>query len=217
MLSSTVAVDSIVSRTLNGLVTVEADPKKGDAVYEAFYRTGGWKYVFWREYLWHRKHVVKRFGLTRRMRILEAACGTGFHTNMFRRMGFDCVGIDRSHAGIAWARKHYPKSVYRHRDILDDVPEDRGAFDVVFARGCSHYHYDLSSAKAISTTQHLMDFLKPRGVFVMAIVTDLSGRKEPDRIWQNTLADYRQHFASFGLPWTVDWHRGTAICSIAKA
>ena len=195
-------------------LTVQADPARGDPVYNDFYRRGGWKYSFWKEYWWHRRHLVKRFQLRRGMGILEVACGNGFHTNLLRRMGFSCVGVDRSEEGIAWARSHYPKSTYHCADALGVLPVALGGFDVVFARGCSHYHYDLMADQAVTTTRHLLNYLKPGGVFVMVIVTDLSGSKEPDKIWHNSLDDYRTHFSSLGDRWSVDWVNGMAVCGL---
>ena len=89
-------------------------------------------------------------------------------------------------------------------------------FDVVYARGLSHYHYDLMSRKAIHTTAGLMRYLRADGVLIMAIVTDLSGRREPDKVWQNTLEDYERHFSFFGKRWSVGWHKGMAICGVYK-
>ena len=80
---------------------VQADPARGDSVYNEFYAKGGWKYSLWKEYWWHRRNIVRRFGLRSGMRILEVACGNGFHTNLLRRMGFNATGVDRSPAGIA--------------------------------------------------------------------------------------------------------------------
>ncbi|MFQ5495041.1 MAG: class I SAM-dependent methyltransferase [Phycisphaerae bacterium] len=197
-------------------MTQQLDDDRGVAFYQKFYQTGGWRYSFWREYLWHRRHMVKRFGLHRGMRVLEVACGSGFHTHLLNRMGFDCVGVDRSEAGIAWARRHYPLHVYHCCD-LRKMPLDEGSFDAVLARGCSHYHYDLMDEIALDTTGLLMRYLKPGGVFIMAIATDLSGRREADKIWHNTLDDYRQHFASFGLRWSVDWVEGMAICGLYQS
>lgn len=210
--------------TLATLTRSEADPSppesttsdasRGDAFYNSFFLDGGWKYSTWREYLWHRQHVVKRFKLRRGMQLLEVACGSGFHTNLFRRMGFDTVGIDRSSVGIEWAKRHYPKCQFHCRDLFDDLPVQRGSFDVVLARGCSHYHYDLASEKSLRTSQHLLEYLKPGGVFVMVIVTDLSGRRDPDKVWQNKLEDYERHFASFHRPYSVNWHKNMAVCGL---
>jgi SAM-dependent methyltransferase len=151
------------------------------------------------------------------MRLLEVACGNGFHTNLLRRMGLETLGVDRSHAGIAWARTHFPRSDYHCGDLFDDLPAPRASFDCVYARGCSNYHYDLMSDQATTTTRHLLDYLKPNGVFVMVIVTNLSGSKDHGRIWHNTLDDYRQHFASFGSKFSVDWIEGMAVCGLWKS
>ena len=194
-------------------MTVEADEQRSDVFYADFYRAGGWPYSYRKEAHWHRRHLVKRFGLRRGMRILEVACGNGMHTDMLNRMGFDCVGVDRSRTGIAWARNHYPGSRYYCED-LRDMTFEPGGFDMVLARGCSHYHYDLLSPKCIETTTTLIRYLKPGGVFVMIIRTNLSGKREPDEIWHNTLDDYRRHFSRSGLEHSVDFVDGMAICAL---
>ena len=198
------------------LPAIQSDSRRGDPVYSKFYKHGGWKYSFWKEYWWHRRHIVKRFKLRRGMQILEVACGNGFHTNLLNRMGFHCTGVDRSREGIEWARTHYPLGAYHCADIDEDLPVPQGSFDVVFARGCSHYHYDLMGQQAVSTTTNLLRYLKDGGVFIMVIVTNLSGRREPDRIWHNTLDDYRRHFSSFDRRWSVDWVDGMAVCGLWK-
>lgn len=198
-------------------MTEQADPNRADAFYDDFYKTGGWKYSFWKEYWWHRKNVVKAFGLRRGSLMVEVACGNGFHTNLFNRLGFRCIGVDRSSAGIEWAQRHNPRSTYHCRDIMDELPVPTGSLDVILARGCSHYHYDLGSAQAMDTTTHLIRYLKPGGVFIMAIVSDLSGRREPDKVWQNKLEDYERHFSSFDRRWSVNWVDGMAVCGLWNA
>jgi len=195
-------------------MSVQADPSIGDAYYNDFYSRGGWKYSFWKEYRWHRRNIVKPFRLRRGMRMLEVACGNGFHTNLFCRMGFDCVGVDRSIKGIEWAKTHYPDRTFHRRDILGDLPNELRGFDVVIARGCSHYHYDLTTNLAVATTRRILQLLKPGGVFLMIIITNLSGSRDADKVWNNTLEDYRGHFASFGRDWSVDWREGMAICAL---
>ena len=194
----------------------EINPERGDAFYNQFYLSGGWKYSFWKEFLWHRRHIVKPFRLKRGMTMLEVACGSGFHTNLFRWMGFDCTGVDRSEGGIAWAKRHYPRASFECCD-LREMPFDKTSFDVILARGCSHYHYDQQDPIALDTTARLARYLKPGGVFIMTIATDLSGRKESGKIWQNELDDYRRHFSSFGKKWSVDWAAGMVICGLHNA
>lgn len=191
----------------------EINDQRGEAYYTKFYKTGGWKYSLWREYWWHRRHIVQRFKLRRGMKMLEVACGCGFHTDLFSKMGFDCTGIDRSAAGVAWAKAHYPKRSYIQQD-LRNLSLPPASFDAIFARGCSHYHYDLLDAIPLATSKSLLGLLKPGGVFIMTIITNLSGHNKPDAVWNNTLNDYRKHFSSFGKRWSVDWTKGMAICGL---
>jgi SAM-dependent methyltransferase len=184
--------------------------------YETFYADGGWKYSFWREWWWHRRHFIRRFGIPRRARVLEAACGTGFHTNLLNRMGLDCIGVDRSETGIRWAREKHPQWRYILGDVRDDLPLEPESFDVVFTRGCGVYHYDLLDTPATRTTTELFRYLRPGGLFVLIVISNLSGRKEPDAIWQNTLEDYRSHVRAFSPRHTVDWHEGVAIAAAWK-
>jgi len=190
------------------------DEQRGDAFYNDFYRRGGWKYSFRREYAWHKRHVMRRFRLRRGMSILEVACGSGFHTNVFNRMGLRCVGIDRSVEGIVTASREYPHLTFYQCDFRE-IPLPKASFDAVIARGFSYYHYDMNSAEAMLATRTLVRYLAPGGVFIMIIVTDLSGRREPGSIWHNTLDDYRAHFSSFGGQWSVDWVDGVAICGLS--
>lgn len=193
----------------------EIDQERGDAFYGEFYRTGGWKYSFWREFFWHRRNVFRRFQLRRRSRALEVACGTGFHTNLFNRMGLRCTGVDRSEVGIQWAKQHYPKRNFCCCDFRAMPFEDR-SFDVIIARGLSYYHYDLLSDESLGATETLLKHLKPGGTFAMLIITDLSGRREPDQVWHNTLEDYRAHFSTFGCQSSVEWVDGMAICGVVN-
>jgi SAM-dependent methyltransferase len=181
--------------------------------YDTFYASGGWRYGLLREWWWHRRHVVRRFGLTRGQRMLEVASGMGFHTNLFCLMGFDCVGIDTCPTGIESARKRYPRRTFHQADAKGDLPFERGSFDNIITRGCSLYHYDLAAPGPHQATANLMQYLRPGGRFILVIVSDLSGERDPVKIWQNRIEDYRAHFERYDADCTVDWHRGVVICS----
>jgi len=184
--------------------------------YDTFYAEGGWQYDPAREKRWHQRHMVRRFGIPRGARMLEVACGMGLHTDLFCRMGFDCVGIDRCMTGIEAARAKYPQRAFHCADALAPLPFPEESFDVVVTRGCSLYHYDLQAAGPLQCTTNLMRYLKRGGRFVLIIVSDLSGRRDPIKIWQNRIEDYRQHFHRFDAGCTVNWHRGVVICGARR-
>jgi SAM-dependent methyltransferase len=184
--------------------------------YDTFYAEGGWRYGLVREWRWHRRQMVQRFGLRRGSRILEVACGMGFHTDLFCRMGFQCVGMDACATGIAAARERYPKREFHCADAKGALPFATDSFDVIVTRGCSLYHYDLGAAGPHAATANLMNYLKPGGHFILIIVSDLSGRRDPVKIWQNRLEDYRTHFERFDPQCSITWHRGTVICGARR-
>jgi SAM-dependent methyltransferase len=184
--------------------------------YDAFYTEGGWKYGFVREWLWHRRHLVKRFNLPRGDRMLEIACGTGFHTNLFCRMGFDCVGVDSCETAVVIARETFPHREFHLFDAKSDLPFPESSFDVIVTRGCSLYHYDLQSPDAIHATTNAMRYLRTGGRFVLIIASDLSGRRDEGKIWQNRIDDYRRHFERFDPACTVDWHKNMVIASACR-
>lgn len=186
------------------------------SVYDAFYAQGGWKYHTLREWLWHRRQFVRRFNLKKNMRMLEVACGMGFHTNLFCRMGFDCIGTDICDTAIRLARYRYPNRIFRLADATGELPAEKGELDVIVTRGCSLYHYDLQAPKTVSATENFIQYLAPKGRFVLIIATDLSGRRDAGKIWQNRMSDYESHFAGFDLPFSVDWYKGMAICSLSR-
>ncbi len=185
--------------------------------YDSFYASGGWKYSILTEWFWHKRHMVKRFKLRKGCSMLEVACGTGFHTDLFCRMGFNCIGLDSCETAIEIAKKSYPKRIFHECDVRKELPLNEASLDVVVTRGCSLYHYDLAASATIETTAHLMKYLVPGGRFILMIVSDLSGSREPGRVWQNKLSDYHAHFDHFGGDCTVNWHKGMVIASTTRA
>ncbi len=184
--------------------------------YDTFYEEGGWRYGTLREWWWHWRHMVRRLGLPRGGRMLEAACGMGFHTNLFCRMGFDCVGFDTCETATRIARETYPRREFHCCDAKGPLPFPEASFDVIVTRGCSLYHYDLAAPGPHEATRNLMRYLKVGGTFVLVIVSDLSGRRDPVKIWQNRLEDYRAHFAGYDPDCRVEWHKGVVICGARK-
>lgn len=199
-----------------GATATPYDTRRGAAFYERFYERGGWQYAFWKEFWWHRRHIVKRFKLRRGMRMLEIASGRGCHTNVFNRLGIDCVGVERSQTAVRQARGRYPRWTYHCCDATEPLPVALASFDVVLSRGYSPYHYDLRAEPALAATRTLLPYVKPGGRFIIIIVSDLSGRRPPDGVWHNRIEDYAQHFAVFGRRWTIDHVDGMVIGALCR-
>nr|WP_202885020.1 class I SAM-dependent methyltransferase [Actinopolymorpha cephalotaxi] len=63
-------------------------------------------------------------------RVLDAACGTGRHSQYLAELGHEVVGVDSSPEMLARARAKIPAGDFRQAD-LDDVPFPDGSFDSV--------------------------------------------------------------------------------------
>jgi SAM-dependent methyltransferase len=79
-------------------------------------------------------------------RALEIGCGTGTNAIWIAKQGFDVLGIDISQRAIARARSKAEAQAAQRceflaRDFLNDEAP-RGAFQLVFDRGCFHVFDD---------------------------------------------------------------------------
>ncbi len=131
-------------------------------------------------------------------RLLDAACGTGWHAVALAQRGYEVVGADLSAAMIAQARENAAKAAVQVPfleaalgDLAQNVP---GPFDAVLCLGHSLPH--LLSAAAVQAA--LADFaalLRPGGVLLIQNRNDerllaqgqrflpLSTHREGDREW----------------------------------
>jgi ubiquinone/menaquinone biosynthesis C-methylase UbiE len=70
---------------------------------------------------------------------LDAACGTGRHSNLLANAGFDITGVDSSSYMLKKARKKVPKAKFVQGDITN-LPFDSESFDLVIcALALSHF------------------------------------------------------------------------------
>lgn len=78
-------------------------------------------------------HVVKLLRATPGpLKILDAACGTGYGTNFLSFSGHDCLGIDINSEAIAFAQQLYARSNCRFQQLdVTKLPFEDGYFDVV--------------------------------------------------------------------------------------
>ena len=172
--------------------------------YDDFYSKGGWEYNNWREKRFLVKKIIRPLKLQKGLKILELGCGTGFHSNLLAKLGFEVVGVDISDAGINYAKKHFPKPTFLNIDAKNLASEfEYEHFDIIFVRGMSWYHYELNGVNGNgvdvpSCTQEFFRFLTQGGIFILQIKTDFSGRRPDGEIHNNTFNDYVKLFSSCG-------------------
>lgn len=178
--------------------------------YEDFYRRGrGWAYNLGVEAHHLREVVCRLAGWTTPTRIVEIGAGLCDHAELLRSMGHTVTAVELSTAGATAATARYPNLDIVCADAAAWSPEQPGIS--VFARGMSWYHRELTGVSTIGVdtsaeTQRIFDeWMTPGDVFVLQIVTNLSGSRPREGIHQNTVDDYRNLFEPLGSTTIVDW------------
>jgi len=174
------------------------------AGYDAVYRDR-WHYNYTglrahvREWAKLKFEIVRHFGIAKGSRVLEVACGQGQHVALMDRLGMRTTGVDVSIEAVKFAHERLPSADVRHVDATGDLPFAPGEFDVIWSHGAAFFHYDVTDAETANIVRGHLRYLKPGGLYILAIATDLSGRKPPKGpngwgsvVWMNTLDDYTQ-------------------------
>ena len=152
--------------------------------------------------------------------------------NLMRRFGMRVTGVDLSREGIRFARARFPTCDFRHLDAEQEMPFEPESFDVIWSHGAGFFHYCITDDATERIVRNHLRYLKPGGLYIVTIYTDLSGAKPPlyTGEWQHTLDDFRSMLGRYGMPYTVAWEptrnwvplvgprlpNGLAICSLRK-
>ncbi|MBN70265.1 class I SAM-dependent methyltransferase [Gimesia chilikensis] len=178
---------------------------RNSSFYDQKYGSGnGWKYNTDKVTRWLQESIVSRFGLTPGDRVLELGCGEGHHSALLASFGLDVYGVDFSEKGIEVAKERGSGATFIAANALDlGRFFDHGYFDLIFVRGMSWYHYELSGISRIGIdideeTGKLFEFLKPGGTFVLQIKTDFSGNKPTENVFDCRLSEFKGLFSQFG-------------------
>jgi SAM-dependent methyltransferase len=134
-----------------------------------------------------------------RGRVLDAGCGTGEHTLMAARLGFDATGIDVAPTAIALAEAKARERRIAARFLVHSALQLAsldGPFDTVLDSGLFHVFNDADRREYVES---LTAAMAPGGRYIMACFSDRQpGDWGPRRV---TEAEIR---ASFAEGWRVD-------------
>lgn len=184
-----------------------ATPRSVDD-YTRFYAAGGWTYDLGAEADVMRM-IAHLAGWQLGDRVHEIGAGRGDHAGIMAGLGFRVTAVERADTGTTATRERFPEVEVVNADVAGWTPNERGH---IFARGMSWFHWELDGVNANGVdvpveTRSLVDrALDPAGSFVLQIWSDLSGRRYPNKVHDNTLADYHGLFDPIFTDVTVyDW------------
>lgn len=113
--------------------------------------------------------IFRRDGQGSMRRVLDLGCGTGGHTIPLAERGFDVVGVDRSEAMIAIARKKAERQRPRGKVEFSqgDLRECRvdGPFDAVLMMAAV-LSYQLTNEEVLAAMATARWHLRPGGLFI---------------------------------------------------
>jgi SAM-dependent methyltransferase len=140
--------------------------------------------------------VVRKTGLKRGARLLDAGCGQGFFTQLFAKNGLDALGVDISAAGVASAREMYRSSGAKFElgNVLELGWKDE--FDCVFTRSCSLYNSGEFEAKR-GVTDQLLSYLRPGGILIFDYYSRLGATGESREWIYHSMASVQNHFSHY--------------------
>jgi len=146
-----------------------------------------------------------------RGRVLDAGCGTGEHTLMAARVGFDATGIDAAVAAIALAQTKARERGIQARFLVHDALQLAsldGPFDTVLDSGLFHVFGDDDLPIYVDS---LKSAVVTGGRYFMLCFSDRqpgSGRPGPRRVTENEIR------TSFADGWRIDSIERTTIQSV---
>ena len=116
--------------------------------------------------------ALEREGLIRG-RVLEPGCGSGEHTILFTRLGYEAIGVDLAPSAVAYARRTavergVPDARFEVANMLhpEDYPVLRPAFDTIV--DCALFHGFGAYGRALGTPETyakvLHSILNPGGL-----------------------------------------------------
>ncbi|MBI5507438.1 MAG: class I SAM-dependent methyltransferase [Deltaproteobacteria bacterium] len=113
--------------------------------------------------------LVQRHGAPPCAHLLDLGCGTGRHAELFAGRGYTVVGVDRSEAMLAAARRRCPKGArFVCGDTREVVAGEPGTFDVaVMMFAVLSYHTE--NRDVLAALHNVARHLRRGGLFVFDV------------------------------------------------
>lgn len=113
----------------------------------------------------NKRMVAERFPELLGKIVLDLGCGYGVYTDYFAGVGATATGCDGSAEMLRLARSRYPLLQFHQADLLQPLPYEDAAFDLVF---CNQVLMDIDPIEPL--LKEVARITKPGGVFYMSIV-----------------------------------------------
>jgi SAM-dependent methyltransferase len=119
------------------------------------------------------------------LKILDIACGTGFHACLFKKLGVDYTGLDSSEAMLSQARKACPNQKFQKGDATVATTYGQKSFSGALLLGFAIYELN---PKIV--LDNAFAWIEPGGSMLVHVV-------DPDKF--DPLLDLASPFAAFSL------------------
>ncbi|MGE0220184.1 class I SAM-dependent methyltransferase [Mycolicibacterium sp.] len=138
--------------------------------------------------------LVEAGGITGR--VLDIGCGTGEHTILLARLGYDVLGVDGAPTAIAQARRNAAERGVGARFEVGDALslDDPAGYDTVVDSALFHVFDDADRARYVRS---LHGAVRPGGIVYVLALSD-AGRGLGPQVSEATIR------SAFGAGWTID-------------
>lgn len=134
------------------------------------------RYKFAVKYLVMEEHKGEVTRFTKRQRVLDLGCGTGYGSDMLSKYGASVVGVDVSDIAITFARDNYPQCKFGLANVLvflQRAKENQEKYDLItFFEVIEH----ISFAQGKEIVRLIHDVLTENGIFFLSTPKDTNGK-----------------------------------------
>jgi len=110
--------------------------------------------------------IINKTSPTKESIILDIGSGTGHHLNTFKKMGFNCRGIDKSPAMVNLSKKNYPDIKVKLGDAIKPMEFETNSFTHIT---CLYFTIYYIKEKGAFFT-NCINWLKPGGYIILHLV-----------------------------------------------